>query len=349
MNRSIAAALGAAALFGVSTPLAKQLVASVDPLLLAGLLYAGSGIGLGIVVIVRRMIAARSRMAVAKLARADLPWLAAAIAVGGVVGPILLVFGLRAMPASAASLLLNFESVLTALVAWFVFREHVAARTAIGMLCIVAGGVALAWPGEALSARGGALLIVGACACWALDNNLTRKVSAGDALAIACLKGLAAGTINVLLALAFGAAWPAGHDAAAAALVGFFGYGVSLVLFIVALRGLGAGRTGAYFATAPFIGAAFALASGTDAFTLSLAAAGLLMAFGVWLHLTERHEHWHEHEALVHEHSHVHDEHHRHAHAADWDGREPHSHRHVHASLAHAHPHFPDIHHRHGH
>jgi len=348
MNRSIAAALAAAALFGVSTPLAKQLVVSIDPLLLAGLLYAGSGIGLGIVVVVRRMIAARSRRAAA-LARADIRWLSAAIAVGGIVGPILLVFGLRATPASSASLLLNFESVLTAVVAWLVFREHVAIRTAIGMLCIAGGGVALAWPGEALSAQGGALLIVAACACWALDNNLTRKVSAGDALSIACLKGLAAGVVNVLLAFAVGATWPAGKDAAAAALVGFFGYGVSLVLFIVALRGLGAGRTGAYFATAPFIGAAFALATGTDAVTLPLTLAGVLMAFGVWLHLTERHEHWHEHEALVHEHAHVHDQHHRHAHDAGWDGREPHTHRHAHAPLAHSHPHFPDIHHRHGH
>jgi drug/metabolite transporter (DMT)-like permease len=349
MNRSVAAALAAAALFGASTPLAKRLVGSVDPLLLAGLLYAGSGIGLGIVVVARRLIAARSGTPVAALARADLPWLAAAIAVGGVAGPILLVFGLRVTPASSASLLLNFESVLTALVAWFVFREHVAARTAVGMLCIAGGGVALAWPGDAWSAHAGALLIVGACACWALDNNLTRRVSAGDALSIACLKGLVAGSVNVLLAAAFGAAWPAGKDAAAAALVGFFGYGVSLVLFIVALRGLGAGRSGAYFATAPFLGAAFALLTGTDALTLPLAAAGLLMAFGVWLHLTERHEHWHEHEALEHEHRHVHDAHHRHVHDAGWNGREPHSHRHVHARIAHAHPHYPDIHHRHDH
>jgi drug/metabolite transporter (DMT)-like permease len=349
MNRSIAAALAAAALFGISTPLAKRLVASVDPLLLAGLLYAGSGIGLGIIVAVRRMIASRTRTPVASLARADVPWLAAAIAVGGIVGPILLVFGLRATPASSASLLLNFESALTALVAWLVFREHVAVRTAVGMLCIVGGGFALAWPGEALSAQGGALLIVGACACWALDNNLTRKVSAGDALSIACLKGLAAGGVNVLLAFLVGATWPAGKDAAAAALVGFFGYGVSLVLFIVALRGLGAGRTGAYFATAPFIGAAFALVTGTDTVTLPLAVAGVLMALGVWLHVTERHDHWHEHEALVHEHPHVHDEHHRHAHDGGWDGSEPHTHRHAHAPLAHAHPHFPDIHHRHGH
>ena len=349
MNRSIAAALAAAALFGASTPLAKRLVASIDPQLLAGLLYAGSGVGLGIVVAVRRMLAARAHTPLASLARADIPWLAAAIAVGGVVGPILLVFGLRATPASSASLLLNFESVLTALVAWFVFREHVAARTAVGMLCIAGGGVTLTWPSETPSAQGGALLIILACACWALDNNLTRKISAGDALSIACLKGLAAGTVNVLLAFALGATWPAGKDAAAAALVGFFGYGLSLVLFIVALRGLGAGRTGAYFATAPFIGAAFALATATDALTLPLTLAGVLMAFGVGLHLTERHEHWHEHEALEHEHPHVHDEHHRHAHDAGWDGREPHTHRHAHAPLAHAHPHFPDVHHRHGH
>jgi drug/metabolite transporter (DMT)-like permease len=350
MNRSISAALAAAALFGISTPLAKELVGSVDPLLLAGLLYVGSGVGLGVALMAARLVRAkRARHVAVWPTRSQLHWLGPAIFVGGVVGPVLLMLGLERTAAAAASLLLNTEAVLTALFAWFVFREHVDRRIAAGMVLIVAGGVVLAWSRAPVAPPLGALLIVGACACWALDNNLTRNVTSGDPITIACLKGLAAGLVNVSLAAALGLPWPTAGRLAAALLVGFLGYGVSLTLFVVALRGLGAGRTAAYFSVAPFVGAGFALATGSEPVTGQLMLASALMAIGVSLHVTERHEHWHEHSALVHEHAHVHDEHHRHTHDADWDGSEPHTHRHPHPIMWHVHPHFPDLHHRHDH
>ena len=250
---AIALALGAAGLFGLSTPAAKLLLAVSDPWLLAGLLYLGSGVGLGAIHLGRHLSGAPRAT---PLARADWPWLAGAIAAGGGVGPVLLMLGLAAGHASATALLLNLEGVLTALLAWFVFREHVDRRIALGMAAITVGALVLAWDGaRGVRLERSALLVAGACAAWALDNNLTRKVSASDPLRIAALKGLVAGAVNTAIALALGAARPEARAVAGAALVGLLGYGVSLVLFVLALRHLGAGRTGAYFSTAPFVGA----------------------------------------------------------------------------------------------
>ena len=346
-RRAIAFALLSAALFGASTPFAKLLVGDVAPLLLAGLLYLGSGVGLLAWLVLRRVAAGEHTT---PFPRGDLPWIAGAIACGGVLGPAALMYGLRLTEASAASLLLNLESLFTALIAWIAFRENVDRRVALGMLCIVAGGALLSWR-QSFGAGGwaGPLLIAGACLAWALDNNLTRRASGGDAVALAGAKGLAAGLANTVLALAFGASPPAPGTVAAAALLGLAGYGLSLVFFILALRDLGTARTGAYFAVAPFFGAVLALAFLGETAGAAFWGAAALMAAGVWLHLAERHEHEHQHEALEHEHEHVHDEHHRHEHAQGWDGREPHSHAHGHATLRHRHPHYPDLHHRHEH
>jgi len=211
--------------------------------------------------------------------------------------------------------------------------------------------VVLAWPttGTGRTSLIGALSVTGACACWALDNNLTRRVSANDPLFIAGTKGLVAGITNIALALALGAPWPPPAWSAAAMAVGFVGYGVSLVLFVVALRGLGSARTGAYFSTAPFVGAALAIVAFGEPVAWPFWLAAALMAAGVWLHLTEVHEHEHVHEPLTHSHAHRHDAHHRHEHAFEWDGREPHTHEHTHEALVHRHPHYPDVHHRHEH
>jgi drug/metabolite transporter (DMT)-like permease len=259
--------------------------------------------------------------------------------------------GLAQTTAGTASLLLNLEAVLTALLAWIVFRENAGARIVFGMALIVAGGVVLSWPTDNGAGHEwlGSLFIAGACLCWAIDNNLTRKVSGSDALFIAGAKGLIAGTVNTTLAFAFGAALPDAALIAPAMLVGFLGYGVSLFLFVLALRGLGTARTGAYFSTAPFIGAAIAVLFFGESTTIPFWIAAATMAGGVWLHLTERHAHRHTHEALAHEHAHVHDEHHQHRHDFDWDGKEPHTHPHRHAPITHSHPHYPDIHHRHRH
>jgi drug/metabolite transporter (DMT)-like permease len=343
---AILSALGAALLFGASTPFAKALVGDVSPILLAGFLYLGSGIGLSVV----RLVRDRGFKPLS-LSRAEWVWLSGAIAAGGALGPTLLMYGLSRASAADASLLLNLEAVLTALLAWLVFRENADRRIVLGMALIIAGGILLAWPsgrGEKTSLWG-AIAVAGACLCWAVDNNLTRKVSANEPIFIAGTKGLAAGITNVGLALAVGATRPSASLIAAAATVGFLGYGVSLVLFVIALRGLGAARTGAYFCTAPFVGAAIALAMFHEPTSAAFWIAAMLMAIGVSLHLTERHEHEHSHELLIHTHSHQHDSHHQHAHAFAWDGREPHTHEHQHEPLIHSHPHYPDIHHRHGH
>jgi len=338
----IPAALGAALLFGAGTPLAKLLLDSVSPWLLAGLLYAGSGLGLTFYRRLRRLPSVR-------LPRAEAGWFLGAIAAGGIIGPVLLMFGLTGMPASGASLLLNAEGVFTALLAWFVFCENFDRRIALGMLAIVAGAVVLSWPGEArFAGLWPALCVLGACFAWALDNNLTRKVSLTDATWIAAAKGLVAGSVNLGIAFALGAHWPPWTPMLGAMLVGFLAYGVSLALFVVALRHLGTSRTGAYFSVAPFFGAMLALLMG-ESLTLPLMVAGALMALGVWLHLTEQHAHEHAHYEMLHTHDHVHDEHHRHDHDFAWNGKEPHSHPHRHAPLKHIHRHFPDAHHQHRH
>ncbi|HVM82148.1 MAG TPA: EamA family transporter [Stellaceae bacterium] len=344
LDRGIILALVAAALFGASTPVAKVLLGSLDPWLLAGLLYLGSGLGLGAMRLLRR------RGEEASLRRADLPWLAAVIAFGGVVGPILLMYGLRATEAASASFLLNLEGVFTVVIAWTLFRENVDWSVGIGAAAILAGAALLSWqPGSASGIGWGALAIAGACLCWAIDNNLTRKLSAADPIEIAMTKGLAAGAIDVAIALSFGAEVSISPALPIGALVGFLGYGVSLVCFVLALRHLGTARTGAYFSLAPFIGAGIAIAFLGEAVTLRFGVAAGLMSLGLWLHLRERHEHEHVHEAIEHTHRHRHDAHHQHEHAPADPPGEPHSHPHRHIRLVHSHPHYPDLHHRHTH
>jgi drug/metabolite transporter (DMT)-like permease len=346
LRPAILAAIGAAVLFGASTPFAKVLAGAISPTMLAGLLYLGSGTGLWAV----RLIRDRG-ISSPHLPKAPWPWFLGAIVSGGVLAPVLLMWGLAQTSASSASLLLNLEAVLTAVLAWVVFRENADRRIALGMALIVAGGAVLAWPahGGAGATTLGALGVCGACLCWAVDNNLTRKVSASDAVFIAGTKGLVAGGTNLALALSLGATLPGGALLIKSLLLGFAGYGVSLVLFVLALRGLGAARTGAYFSTAPFIGAAIAIAVFGEPTSVTFWLAAALMGSGVWLHLSERHEHEHSHERLVHSHSHRHDAHHQHTHAFVWDGEEPHAHEHEHEPLTHTHAHYPDVHHRHGH
>jgi drug/metabolite transporter (DMT)-like permease len=346
MTKSILYALGAAALFGASTPLAKVLGLNVSPILLAGLLYLGSGLGLT----VTRLIRDRGWQS-AGLTASEWPWLIGAIAFGGVLGPVSLMFGLTLTSGTTASLLLNLEAVLTALLAWMVFKENADRRIVVGMIAIVAGGVLLGWPQTSADIHGwvGPVAVAIACFCWAIDNNLTRKVSASDALFIAGIKGLVAGVVNCVLGIALGMHLPELSLLGPTLLVGFLGYGVSLVLFVLALRGLGTARTGAYFSTAPFLGAAISILLLGEAVTWVFWVAAGLMGVGVWIHLTESHSHEHQHEPQTHDHPHVHDEHHQHEHAFEWDGTQPHSHLHDHAPIQHSHPHFPDIHHRHPH
>jgi drug/metabolite transporter (DMT)-like permease len=349
MNRTaVLYALLSAALFGASTPAAKLLVGSIHPVTLAGLLYCGAGVGLAVLRrIMPSIVTGAPEVAVS---RGDLPWLAGAIAVGGILGPLLLMIGLARTDAATASLLLTLEGAATALMAWFIFLENFDRRIAIGMASLVTGATVLSWSGApTLNSIIGPIAIAGACVAWGLDNNLTRKVSLADPLQIAMLKGLVAGPFNLILGLSISREVPSLSGILFTGIVGFLGYGVSLALFVVALRDLGTARTAAYFSTAPFIGSSVAVVALSEPVTGQLLVAGALMALGVWLHLTERNEHEHVHEALVHTHSHVHDIHHRHAHNPTDPPGEPHTHSHEHKPMRHKHPHVPDMHHTHRH
>jgi drug/metabolite transporter (DMT)-like permease len=339
-------ALASAALFGMSTPIAKALQRDLSPALLAGLLYIGSGLGL---LLVNGLQRATGRAVDAPIRRKEWPWLLTIVLTGGVVGPVLLMVGLSVTAASSASLLLNLEGVFSLGLAWVVYRENVDRRVALGAVAIVIAAGLLSWSEGARGTSWGSLAIAGACLAWAIDNNLTRTLSIADPVQLATLKGLVAGTFNVTVALILGSVWPGIGAVASAAAPGFAGYGVSLVCFILALRHLGTARTSAYFSFAPFVGASISILAFGDPITPRFLVAGGLMAIGLYLHIAERHEHLHVHEPIAHEHRHVHDAHHQHSHGPHDPPGEPHTHWHDHARLVHSHPHYPDIHHRHGH
>lgn len=336
--------LAAAFLFGVATPLAKGLLAEIGPQFLAGLLYLGAGIGLfSIRLVARTSVEARLR-------RADLPALLAVIFAGGVVGPVLLMWGLRRVSALPASLLLNLEAPFTVLIAVSVFREHLGSYARAAVVLILVGAAALKLPvGNSAVDVPGMIAIGGACLAWAIDNNLTQRLTLRDPFAIVRIKTLAAGAVNTILAIALGATWPRTHTVVVAMALGAVSFGASVVLDAYALRRIGAAREAAFFATAPFVGALSSLLiRGESLHTIDLAAM-LLMAFGVVMLLRERHSHLHAHEPLEHEHLHVHDEHHQHQHGPEVPAEEPHTHVHRHAPIVHEHAHVPDLHHRHRH
>lgn len=348
-NRGYLFALAAAALFGASTPASKYLLSNLNPWLLAGLLYFGSGMGLAFIFLVRRF-KKNHVLNEAPLHKKDWGWLGGATFFGGLLGPVCLMVGLAKTDAASASLFLNMEGVFTALIAWIIFKEHFDRRIAVGMALILGGGFVLSWTeAPTLATLMGPLLIASACLCWAIDNNLTRKIAASDPLQIAMVKSLLAGSTNIILALIAGSHLPSPALFLSSGVVGFFGYGMSLLCFILALRNIGTARTGAYFSTAPFVGAALSLIFLGGSVSFQFLMAGVLMGLGVWLHLTEKHSHEHEHEHLEHEHKHRHDGHHQHEHGANNPPGEPHTHWHRHEKLTHTHSHYPDIHHRHSH
>jgi drug/metabolite transporter (DMT)-like permease len=336
-------ALASAALFGAAAPALKPITGALHPVLLAGLLYLGSFLGLAFARSFRT-----ARHAEAPLSRGDLPALAGAVFAGGIAAPVLLVWGLSGLAASAASLLLAAEAVLTMLLAAMLFREAVAPRIWLAAFLIFAAAGLLAWtPQLSIPVSLHAIAVLAACLLWGLDNNLTSRISLADPFAIAMWKGLVAGGVNTAIGFVLMPAIP-GVSWLAALTVGALGYGASLVLYVLALRHLGAARTAAHFGTAPFFGAALAIVFLGEPLTAALAAAFALTAAGTWLVLTERHRHEHEHEAMDHEHRHVHDSHHQHPHRGD-EGPEPHSHPHTQMPMRQRPAHFPDLHHRHRH
>lgn len=342
-------AILAAVLFGASTPAAKLLLVRIDPWLLAGLLYLGSAMGL-IIIFFIQTFSKRATIKEASLKYKDWGWLSGAVLLGGIIGPVFLMMGLTQTSAASTSLLLNLESVFTAFVAWFAFKEHTDRKIVLGMFLTVVGSFVLTWKGNLQNQNLlGPVLIAIACFCWAVDNNFTRKISASNPLQIAMIKCLISGLTNTVLAFAWGAMFPNYYMILSAGIVGLVGYGLSLLFFILGLRHIGTARTGAYFSLAPFVGAGIAIIFLREPISIQLVIASIFMGIGIWLHLTEHHFHEHQHEKLEHEHRHIHDEHHQHEHKPGDPVGEPHTHFHIHESLIHSHPHFPDTHHRHKH
>lgn len=334
-------AAASALLFGLFAPVAKRLGHHVAPLMLSALLYLGAGLSL---LLAKALLPSRE----APLSRRDAPTMSAMIVVGGLAGPLLLLFGLARAGGVASSLLLNLQTVFTALVAALFFGEHIGRRGALALALIVGGAAVAGFDRSGGGTWLGAALIAGACLAWAIDDNLTRALSGKNPVAVAGTKSLGAGAIALAVALLHGESLPRGSLVLEALAAGSLGVGVSLVLFVRALRGLGVARTNGLFATAPFVGALAAIPILGERSGVALPIAGLLMVAGVALLLLEDHGHAHLHEADEHEHLHVHDEHHSHAHLGD-EGTEPHAHRHRHERLEHDHPHLPDLHHRHRH
>lgn len=334
----------AAALFGLSAPVAKRLLGEMSPQVLAGLLYLGAGVGLSAWRVVRPATEE------APLQRKDIPALAGVVLAGGVLGPLLMLVGLDRVSAVAASLLLNLEGPFTMGLAVLFFREHLGRYGIAAAALILAGAGLLKFQaGDGAADGWGIVAVALACLAWAIDNNLTQRLSVRDPFAIVRIKALAAGSFNLALGLILGGRLPSYRVIAAALLLGLLSYGASVVLDAYALRLVGAAREAAYFATAPFVGALAATWIVGERLRAIDVAAMVSMAAGVVALLLERHSHWHEHAPLEHEHVHVHDEHHQHGHGPGDPPGEPHSHRHEHTRLVHDHPHLPDVHHRHRH
>lgn len=345
-NLGTAYGLGAAALFGLSAPLAKVLLPGVGPWMLAGILYLGAGVGLT----GWRWVSGSSREA--SLTRADGPWLMGVVVLGGMVGPVAMLLGLAQLSGTAGALLLNLEAPFTIGLAVLFFGEHLGRREGVAAAVIVVGAVAVGFnPGGLGGSVTGALAIALACLCWGLDNNFTQRLSLRDPLSLAQVKTLAAGAANVLLA-SFVAKerWPSARVTGGAVAVGFVCYGISIVLDVHALRRLGAAREAALFAAAPFFGAGAAVVFLHDRPSGVEVGGMAVLVGGVTLLVRARHGHLHSHEGLEHTHLHLHDAHHQHAHGAEGvPAAEPHSHPHRHAGLTHDHVHVADVHHRHGH
>lgn len=341
-------ALLAALFFGCIAPGAKLLIKDIPPQSLAGLLYFSAGLGLVFVLILKKEL----KQSVSMFQPSNRKWLAAAILFGGILGPAFLTYGMIRISGATASLLLNLESVLTSLIAWTIFKEHFEKKIVWGMLFIVAGCLILSIKQvqpSGVDTLMGVLFIALACLSWGIDNNVTRNISHLNPIFTASMKGLIAGSVNLLLGFLIGEKLLINAEFLQASVLGFLGIGVSLVAFILSLGKIGTARTGALFSTAPFIGSWLSILILGEKLTLPFSIALFLMACGVWLHLSENHQHDHSHPLLEHSHEHIHDEHHQHSHSAEDPAGGYHSHWHRHQPMTHSHPHFPDIHHQHKH
>jgi len=333
-------ALLAASFFGASAPLSKLLLVDVSPVLMAAFLYLGSGTGISLVKLSQRLALSQRE---AGIKAPDVRWLAGAIISGGILAPIILMISLRNTPASTASLLLNFEGVGTTLIALFFFRESISRRALAAISGITLASILLSTDFQSgLGFSVGALGVILACVLWGVDNNFTRNISAKDPLTIVAWKGLVAGTFSLFLGVLLGQQLPPLITMIGILLLGFVSYGLSTMLFIYSMRGLGAARTSALYGTAPLAGVLLSFIIFRDPITLPFIFAAALMATGALMLANEEHAHFHIHMPVVHEHRHRHDEFHEHD-LADI----AHAHEHEHPLTEHEHDHTPDIHHRH--
>ncbi|OFZ19159.1 MAG: hypothetical protein A2X94_10310 [Bdellovibrionales bacterium GWB1_55_8] len=342
------AAFIAAFFFGCIAPGTKLLVHNLPPQSTAGILYFFAGIGMLAILLAKKELLP----SLAHIKPKDGKWLFAATLFGGILGPAFLTYGLLSIRGSTASLLLNLESVLTSLIAWFVFKEHFEKKIVWGMLFIISGCVILSWSAQASGGQDsltGVSLIALACLSWGIDNNVTRNIAHLNPVLTASIKGVIAGSSNLALGFLIGERFGLNIQILQAGLLGFLGIGVSLVAFIISLGTIGTARTGAVFSTAPFVGAILSVLVLGEAVSIPFILALVLMGFGVMCHLSEEHLHEHSHPALEHSHEHAHDEHHQHAHDADDPPGTTHNHKHRHVAETHQHRHFPDIHHLHEH
>lgn len=337
-------ALTAALFFGASAPIAKLLLGDdIAPIYLAAFLYLGSGAGTFLFRLTQRM---QSKNAEADIKSPDIKWLAGAIISGGILAPIILMISLQNTPASTASLLLNFEGVGTTVIALLFFKEAISRRAWTAIIVITLASIFLSTNfNEGFGISLGALGIILACVLWGVDNNFTRNISGKDPLAIVAWKGLAAGAFSFLLAFFLGNQMPSLKIIFGMLVLGFISYGLSTMLFIRSMRGLGAARTSALYGTAPLAGVLLSIVIFSELPSFFFIIAAVLMIGGALLLVNENHEHTHIHTALIHEHSHSHDDS---AHGHD-DSKGVHSHEHEHPAEEHGHDHMPDIHHRHGH
>ncbi len=349
-QRGAYVSLVAAALFGLSAPLSKMLLSGIGPLTLASLLYLGGALGLTLGAPLRRAVPGAALRGEAPLRLSDAPLLAGAILTGGILGPALLMLGLQRVSAVTGSLLLNLETPFTILLAVAIFREHLGWRQAAAAAMILAGAAIVGrQSGEVRVEWLGAASITAAGLSWAIDTNISQKLSLRDPVEYTRTKFYGGGVPLLIFASLHGERVPGWRALAAALVIGWVSYGISAVFFVRGLRLVGASRVSAYFATAPFVGALMAIPIlGERLHAADVTAMGA-MAVGVALLLGESHDHLHSHEAIEHDHAHVHDEHHRHEHARGETSRGAHAHSHRHEPLVHAHPHAPDLHHRHEH
>jgi drug/metabolite transporter (DMT)-like permease len=343
-------AIFAAILFGASAPLSKVLLGELDPIPLAGFLYLGSGLG-AVIVMLFQGKRGKGQNLEAQLTRPDFPWLSGAIIAGGIIAPIFLLIGLRITPASTASLLLNFETVATAMIAGLIFKEAIDKHIFWAIALITFASILLSWSSEGWGFSPAALLILAACFFWGLDNNFTRNISSKDPLVIVSIKGLVAGSFSLILALILGNPFPPMMIILLALLLGAICYGLSIYLIILSMRHLGSTRAYALFAIAPFAGMLLSFLLMNDKPLWNFWPGIVLMIVGTWIMISENHAHDHTHEPLFHTHKHCHpDEHHDHMHQpGEFLIHGEHSHEHQHASLDHEHKHTPDLHHRHFH